>query len=61
LDLYPNAKGRSGLCEENRRRQMMALESAIELSTSLRAERSNPEAASKNWIASSQELLAMTG
>src|SRR4051812_44328958 len=23
--------------------------------------RSNPEAASKNWIASSQELLAMTG
>jgi hypothetical protein len=28
--------------------------------SSLRAKRSNPEAASKNWIASSQGLLAMT-
>jgi hypothetical protein len=30
------------------------------LSTSLRAKRSNPEAAKEDWIASSQELLAMT-
>jgi hypothetical protein len=28
---------------------------------SLRAKRSNPEAKKKDWIASSQELLAMTG
>jgi hypothetical protein len=27
---------------------------------SLRAQRSNPESNKKNWIASSQELLAMT-
>jgi hypothetical protein len=30
------------------------------LSTSLRAQRSNPEATSQDWIASSQVLLAMT-
>ena len=30
------------------------------LSSSLRAKRSNPGAASEDWIASSQELLAMT-
>jgi hypothetical protein len=28
--------------------------------SSLRAKRSNPESRRKNWIASSQELLAMT-
>src|SRR3954453_6281598 len=31
-----------------------------ETRSSLRARRSNPEATSKDWIASSQELLAMT-
>jgi hypothetical protein len=30
------------------------------LSTSLRAKRRKPEAAKEDWIASSQELLAMT-
>jgi hypothetical protein len=30
------------------------------VSPSLQAKRSNPEAASKDWIASSQGLLAMT-
>jgi hypothetical protein len=34
---------------------------AITLSTSLRAQRSNPGATQKDWIALSQELLAKTG
>jgi hypothetical protein len=43
-----------------RRRHTITAAVANELSTSLRAKRGNPEQRKQNWIASSQELLAMT-